>query len=368
MDWKLSRALMLPLIVAVAACDGGDKDDKGSDTDSGASDTDTGGGTTCNVSTSLVSPKKPASGDIVDVYYRAPIAISFSQAQQSQLSDGFATLTDDSGATVDLGPANWNSDKQVTFAEHAPLSPNSTYSLSVTSSCKTTDFTFTTNDVGDPINSLDDILNNTYAVDITDPGVTFIEPASLGSVLGGLLGQVGDFTIAIVPYAYDDTTQELTFYGGVVSGGEQDVCQPTLDFSDNPADFSQDPFFLLDASAGIEISYSGISVPIKSLKLGGSFTSSGDAIEGITLDGLIDARDLAPVVGDLLGDESGTPDGLCELVGGFGVSCGPCADSMNYCLHLVATNIPAPKADFDLAEIPDPPTDPSCDTDAPTAN
>jgi hypothetical protein len=87
----------------------------------------------------------------------------------------------------------------------------------------------------------------------------------------------------------------------------------------------------------VPITVAGFTVNLQDLVIGGSFSPDGSYIQGVSLGGVIDARDLASVAEELGGS-------LCQVVGdltGGAVACEPCADTEVQCLRLQIENIPA---------------------------
>jgi hypothetical protein len=207
---------------------------------------------------------------------------------------------------------------------------------------------------GDPFDSLS---GDPTSCDLTDRAFTldlqsgrFVEPPGVADLL---LGQLeSDFTIGISAHS-----------GGSVEGflgstdGAQDPCQPTTDL---PTGDWDDP--VLDVGPQtVSIDLAGLSVPLDDLRV--AFVVDGDC-EGFT-DGVmaaeLDARSLAPLLGDVLGTDD--PDEVCDVLTGFGVTCAACAsDGADYCIGVLATDIPgaAPRFEFDRITSSDVSGDPDC--------
>lgn len=339
MTFNWNRLMAVVFTGALAACStGGDDPD---DTDTDETDTDT----TVACTSGIKSPTLPANG-ATGVYYRTQFAISFLADEADTAT--FELTKDSDSSTVALGTATWSeSGKDVYFSAAAALEPETAYTLAVTFSCTDgapSEIKFTTSATGAAVNYDDDVDGNKYALDLST--ATIIEPAGVQSLLGSLLGQLED-AIIIVPSGFDDVESEISFFGGLatVSGGvvAQDECTATIDFP-VAADFSENPYFVISAPDGITLGVEGIEITLLSLELSGAFAPAGAGVEGVSLAGSIDTRDIADLLGDELGAGEGD-DAVCVLLGQLTsglVACEECPGGGGpYCLSLVAANIAA---------------------------
>jgi hypothetical protein len=251
------------------------------------------------------------------------------------------SVADSSGAAVS-GTSSLNDDGDyVTFTPDAPLSPSTSYTATI-STCngeQTATISFTTSSLGTAMT--EDPTGRTYVVDLA--GGRFVKPAGVGDLIGGLLEN--SILIGIV-----SAGAELEIRGAISSdtSTEQDTCTPTLDNFPN-ADFSDTPYFEIP-EGDVEISVAGFTIQINSMSISGTFASDASYFGGGTVSGEIDARDLGPLLKGQVDDTS--PDYLCSLLAGFGVSCIPCAsDSQPYCASLKVVDLVADEQDGELVPV-----------------
>lgn len=329
MDNKLFGFLALSALLAISGC----KDDTADDGET-PSDTDI----ICKSGTSTTFPEPGATG----IYYRSTFAFTFISDENTTAS---FVLTDSAGAEVPLGDMSWSdAGTDVYFQAASPLESDSDYVLTATYSCdKVLPIDFKTSITGSVVDSAD-FVGKKYLVSLE--GAKILEPAGVGELLAGFLEEVTE-VIAIVPTAYNDVDDTIAFYGGLaVPMGdtfEQDVCTETFAF-DEPATYSTDPYWVIDAPNGIVLNIEGVTIEIEALLLSGSFTPGGEGLEGVSIDGSLDARGLADIL-DMGAQEA------CDLLGTFGAECIACPDGEVLCLDFVATNLTAPAADIDYNPI-----------------
>lgn len=169
------------------------------------------------------------------------------------------------------------------------------------------------------------VVGRTYVVDIGN--ATIVEPPGVGALLGSLI----DTNVLIGVTAAD--SRSLSTMGATESEFRgQDYCTPTIPFP--VADFSAQPYFEL-GPADTELSFAGYQISVRSLRMTGSFASDGSYFDEGTLEGSIDARDIAEAFPDL--GYSG--EQLCEFMVSFGVSCEACDDGEDFCLAVVVEDI-----------------------------
>ncbi len=311
----------LTLLAALALVGCKDKGDSGDVND-----------TSCTVETKA---EYPIDGQ-PDAYYRANVEFSLSEADTS----ASISLADASGAAVS-GTSSLNDDSDyVTFSPDAPLAPSTSYTATI-SSCdgETASITFTTSALGTAMS--EDPTGKTYVVDLA--GGRFVKPAGVGDLIGGLLENA-----ILIGVVSADT--ELEIRGAISSdeSTEQDTCTPSLDDFPN-ADFSQAPYFEIP-EGDVAISVAGFTVEINSMSISGSFAADATYFGGGTVSGELDARDLGPLLKGQVDDTS--PEYLCSLLAGFGVSCVPCvSDNEPYCAELKVVDLVADEQSGELVQV-----------------
>ena len=86
------------------------------------------------------------------------------------------------------------------------------------------------------------------------------------------------------------------------------------------------------------------------MSISGTFAADASYFGGGEVKGELDARELGPLLKGQVDDTS--PDYLCSLLAGFGVSCIPCAsDSEPYCASLKVVDLVADEQDGELIQI-----------------
>lgn len=353
MTSNLSRLMAVIFVGSLTACAGGDDTD--GDTDTDADDTDDTDSTACNPG--VKTPTLPENG-ADDVYFRTPFAVSFQQDAADITT--FALTKDSDSSAVATGSVTWSSDgKNASFELTEPLEASTAYTLTISYSCNeelSPKIQFTTDATGTAV-GCGDFLDQPYALDLST--ATIIEPAGVQALLGQLLGQLED-AIIVVPKACDTEAGTLEFFGGLstVTGGtvEQDECTETIVFPE-AANFDENPYWEIVAPDGISLTVSDVNIELLSLALSGAFNPDATAVVGVQLEGLIDTRAIAGLLGDELGGGDGD-DAVCTLIGqltGGLVACQECPESAGpYCLALKAANIRADAVEGSFVEIIDP--------------
>lgn len=336
-----SIAWILPglALATVIGCSG-DKD--GDDTSGDGGTTSDGGTGACEVE---ISSTFPVDGE-TSAYYRTTVDFKLSDADP----DGTPSVTL-SGTSGDVGGTTTASEdgKTVTFTPSAALESGATYTATI-DFCRGQDsISFTTSSLGAPLTAAID--GKAYKVDLG--GADFVEPAGVADLL---LGQLeNDILLGVV-----SSSPDLQMIGAISMTGtsDQDMCTESIDFP--PADFSGSPYFKIGPQ-DTTISVAGFNVDILKLEVSGTFAADGTYFGGGTLAGELDARLLAPLVGDLLGTTD--PDAICGVVAGFGVSCKACSsDGEVYCLDVYVRDITATELGTSIVErtTADIDADPTC--------
>lgn len=303
----------LLLVLSLAACSTtGDDTAKGGD-NSGTDDA-------CEVT---ASPLSPVDGQ-ADFYYRAALTMQLSAADPT----ASIAVLDSTGAAV-AGTTTVDAATNIaSFTPAAPLMPSSAYTLTLSWCHGEATISFSTSAYGSALTA--DLAGKTYAVDPASG--QFVAPAGAGAILGGLLS--GKVLLGIT-----SQTTTINMIGALsqVTSDLQDTCDRTAEIP--PVDFSGSPYFHL-APGDVTLSIAGTEFQIGMMSMSGTFSSDGTSFAGGTLSGELDARGLAPLVTEQLGETS--PDALCDLLLGLDVPCEACvADGAVYCLNVLIEDIGA---------------------------
>lgn len=312
----IAPLLALPTFLAC-----GDKDG-----DTGGADGTVGDGGGTSDCTVTVDSTWPSDGE-TDAYYRTQVEFILSGADETTTPS--IALADSSGAQVD-GTSSLNDDGTVVyFYPTDPLTNGETYTATLTYCAGAPEISFTVGDLGAPLSA--DLTGKGYVVDLDN--ARFVEPAGVASLLLGEL----ENDILLGVESVDGTDLEMIGAISVDGGTAQDVCEESIDFP--TVDFSDSPYFELPP-ADTTISAAGYDVTISQLSVSGTFAADGSYFGGGVLSGELDARILAPLVGELVGSED--PDEICTLLVGFGVECTECSsDGQNYCIAVLVEDLTA---------------------------
>lgn len=312
-------------IVTVLGCsDKGDDTGNGGTGDGGSGD---GGSGECTVS---VDSTWPIDGE-TDAYYRTQVEFDLSGADPTGTPS--ISLTDAGGTAVAGTQALSDDGKTVYFYPSAPLANATSYTASLTYCGGNPSISFTTGNLGGALTA--DLAGKGYIVDLNN--ARFVEPAGVASLL---LGELNNNILLGVESA-SGTSLEMIGAISVEGGTAQDVCEESIDFP--TVDFSQSPYFELPPT-DTTISAAGYDITISQLSVSGTFAADGSYFGGGVLAGELDARVLAPLVGELVGSED--PDDICALLVGFGVECMECAsDGAPYCVAVLVEDLTAVEGD-----------------------
>lgn len=307
------------MITAVAAlalvgCNG-DKDGTGTETGDAGTGGDGGGCTT------EVAPGYPANGQ-TDFYYRSALDAKLTNG------DGSETMVVKDAAGAEVAGTSASDGSTITFTPSAPLSASTEYSVEITTcAAEPVAYSFATSSLGTPTDGCD-LTGQKFIVDLQN--ARFLEPAGVAELL---LGQLED---DIMLSATSVSDSEIEMIGALGTGGVQDECTESL--NDFPAASYSDPHFELGPQ-DTPLAVAGLEITINDLFISGDFASDCSGFGGGTLAGQLDARTLAPLLGDLLGITD--PDEVCTTLTGFGVTCGACSDGENYCVDVLVDQLNA---------------------------
>lgn len=273
-----------------------------------------------------VSGTVPEDG-ATEWYWRTPLRVEVEAASDVYV----ARLSDALGrpVPVTLVPAS-EGGLMLDVVFEGGLAPSTTYVLEVTDCASTTTISFTTSELGRPVQGgVSALRDRTYELLLDDPGAVWIQPGGLGTILGSFFG-----TPILLGVQWVDAAR-LDWIGatGFVDEGEtwQDTSYPTWSFP--VSDFSEAPFFTTEAPE-VQLVVSGYDLPIYDFRLEGTFAADGASFRGAVLRGMGDTR--------YSGGALGTPedeDALCRVARGIGVQCEACPDGEELCLTVEVRNL-----------------------------
>jgi hypothetical protein len=293
------------------------------DTDTGT-EADTGSPALCTADIKGLDPQDTDDG----WFYRDRLTIEFEVVPEFEAVR--FSLTDASGADVPF-TVTWNPEHSLDAYIAADLTGSTVYTLSV--GCQNDmSATFQTSEYGSPfVGDPTTLVGNVYELDL--PNANFTEPPAVGALLGSYLTSP---LLASVQAVTDDALTLLVAQGIWDEDGiaHQDMGTGTYDFP--PADFSAAPFFVASTDL-IDIVYQSGSttanIPMHNMRLEGTFAPDGTSLGGAWIGGLVDTRNLGPLLE--IGD-SGDDEVVCEYLSVFGVDCIDCGDGDELCLYVEA--------------------------------
>lgn len=278
----------------------------GSKSDSSGNGTGTGPDDPCEGLTVTPYPDFDATG----VYYRTSIEFAMSTVE----SDATLSITGVTGTQQIV-------DNRVVFTPDAPLSPSTSYDMTLDWSCGPTTSSFTTSDIGAAATPAG-LIGKTYTLDIG--AGRFVQPEGIGSLVGGLL----ETPLLVGVVAADATT--VTFKS--VPESSTDQCNELSDF--DAGNFTENPYFEAHADA-VALDIQEVVVTLQNTDMTGAFSASGDKIVGMTLSGTLDVSPLEVIVGS----------DPCKALAGVGATCEPCPDGVsNSCLTVYVDGLTASEA------------------------
>ena len=198
---------------------------------------------------------------------------------------------------------------------------------------------------GDPTGCT--VEGQTFLLDLA--GANFVEPAGVGSLIGGMLTA----EIAVLVDSQDSSSMDIEI--GLMEGGSQDMCVETQPL----AGVSWADPVLSFGPTDLAMDVSGVSVVLGGFNFAAAVTEDCGALDQGVLVSELDMREMGDVFEDLVGTSD--PSAICSLVASFGVSCEPCStDGEPVCLPLAADQIEGPEGPAlvpvtaaDIADNPD---------------
>jgi hypothetical protein len=273
---------------------------------------------------------RPASGT-TDAYYRGDVVFTFDAVDPSVS----VALSRPTGANVP-GTGRWRGDEYV-FTPDAPLDTSTTYTATATScsGANTASTTFTTSSIGVPVPP-PVLPGRTFGFDLGGADVQWTEPPTVGSVLAGPLSSVDAQLLLGITSATPTSLQLRLASGNRFPPVLQDPCTPTASLS---ASFLTNPFFTT-APVTLDVPVPNGTIRLYETTFSGAVAPSGDLVGGLTLDALLDTRDLVPLL-----VPNGPPGSACALLAPLGVTCSPCPGGGPFCVPVqvvqpVADEIP----------------------------
>jgi hypothetical protein len=163
-----------------------------------------------------------------------------------------------------------------------------------------------------------DVSGRTWTADLMDAVIT--EPEGLGAFLALM-----DSTTVLfhVEAEYDDKLDLI--FALTDASGQQDVCQPVLDFSG--ADFGGNPWVFVDRT-DVDLRINGVDVTLHDAQLELRVQTYGQGFEQGWMVSEVDGRELDAALGDRIDST------VCELLDALGTDCHACGDGTESCFYV----------------------------------
>lgn len=280
------------LLALLTACDGG--------TD--ATKTDDTAATTCEITVQSTLPTDGATGVPGDL----DVEFDLSAA------DPTATITGDvPGTTTALAGGT-----RLLWTPDAPLTADSTHTVTLDYCHGTIPISFTTSSYGQPLDGSVDLVDGAWEVPLD--GVTWVDPTGVGSL-------VASFGAAPLLFGVSHASgSSIDFRVAIEDGatGAQDYCSRSFDI---PGATLSGAWFSVDAE---QLSFDAFDTTVIAydVEVDGAFSSDGASIGGGRIRALLDLATVAGLISD-----TSTSDDVCELFGAMGATCSACPDDRNEC-------------------------------------
>ena len=301
------------------------------DTDS----TDTGDSGTATDTVDTVSPCTVAVSDTEpqeseeDVFWRAPLQVWFDGSFQDLEKPVFGLVSETAGESVPL-TETWDAgEDSVVLEPAAPLTPDTAYALSIEACGQTWSVPFSTSVYGTPVTEgASSLLDRTWVLETGK--VRWTQPEGAAELLGTFFTEP---LLVGVQEVRGDIIDLLVGIGGFtdLEGFQQLVGQGTWDLLD--VDLSQGAWFQGVADQ-IVFSYGGVDIPVHDFGLQGTFAPDGSVIEGASVAGLVDTRNISLLF------NLDQPDFICTTYArDYGLECTLCPDDELLCLDLAGEDV-----------------------------
>ena len=268
-------------------------------------------GETCSFGVSLVEPADGA----LDEYYRRTIRVTLDEDD----TDWSVSVLDADGNAVSTAPVESTANHIALLPE---LQPNSQYTVQIDYCGGQTTTSFTTSDVGTPIDETT-LDGSVFIVDLNSPSI--LKPENVDE---SVLSVFDTFTAGVrLDYANDIMRMTAAL---MLDEDTQDSCSRTLTF---PFDVAWDNPTLSFGKDRFSFPWEDQEVEINNLAGSGTILPDMSGFEGMRVRGWIDVRELN---GILPGFEDAEDDEICDLAAGLGLICEPCGGQTDlpYCITI----------------------------------
>jgi hypothetical protein len=303
------------------------------DDDDQDGDGDDNPGTGGSAAEAFILELEPAP-DSTSHHYRLPIAITFD-------GDGSGTTVrivgpgaSNAGEEVTLLPQQWSSDG--TYVEILPagfLAPESLYRVAIEQNGSLLEYSFTTSDIGLPLDAGVDVEALTYSIEARS-GVV-ISPAGLAPLLEALpaeLSWLWQFHSDSAAAGYE-LSIDTGLASSLASGMVQDSCTPTTQLLSSGVGLSLDDSYFSNAPGLMSFWLGDGLLQLEDALVDGDFAQDASSLEEVSVRGWLDSASLAGWVPSDPSAPGSTVGDPCDwLHDELGASCQTCPSGQWGCI------------------------------------
>jgi len=325
----------LALFALLAGC-GGAKDSSSGDGD-GSNQPD---GSGCETTISLVEPVVDGA---TDHYYLDPVVFELSEPDPSARFEaefaGETTVSED-GLTV-------------TYTPDEPLSPSTTYTITLDYCRGAASVTFTTSHFGTPLEASTDLEDAAYTLAFTGGEML------IGQNAGELMNSI--FRWPILVQIQEAEGAYLTVMAAIGKEGvdpvEQNTCARTLEVDHIPT--AELPFVAGRLENTVFGAHGG-QLRFESFEFDATIAADGESIGGVRYMAVLGVAEVVSLLPDF-----GNVDQVCTLAANLDIPCEACpSDDQLSCIRVSARHIPGVRIDTSLIPIAEAETHEDCEPDA----
>ena len=281
---------------------------------------------TCSAQIASTSPFP----DSTNMYHRDFISVELSEADEA----AYIALFDANGSSI--AGTSAHSGTQITFTPDRPLLPSHSYQVQVSycGSPEPVSYTVQTSDLGEPLrDGTSSLIGKTYLVDVSSGRV--LEPLGVGDLLQGLLQNTFLITVKDVVQDRLEVRVALT----EAESEKQNFCVPSME--EFPRIDVSESSYISVVENDIPINIAEHNFVLHDLVASGTISPDGLYLGEIEVEGMLDLREVAPIVQEL-GVTVEDAESFCDVLDGFDSACQPCpTDAQPYCLAIVVDKIKA---------------------------
>lgn len=182
------------------------------------------------------------------------------------------------------------------------------------------------------------LAGDSFVLDLE--GARFVQP----DVIRTLLDSANENDLALKVKSQSAGSAQV--FMALVDGSGQDLCTETIDL---PAAAWDDPVLSI-GPADVTMDFGGYTVTLSDFAMAVAATDDCRDLRDGAFTSELDIRVMAPLFEDLMGTSN--PSTICDLIEGFGASCGACSsDGQDYCLVVAVDRLDGEGGVLDLQAV-----------------